>query len=99
MLLLMLMACGQNNSSNYVPQKHIVEIKDMKFEPTVINVHKGDTVFWINRDIVGHDIIENDKSWASPVLKTGDSWEKVVTKNAAYFCSIHITMKGELVVE
>jgi plastocyanin len=70
----------------------------MKFQPAELSVHQGDTVFWINRDIVAHDVTEKDKTWASPLLNAGDSWEKVVTKSDAYYCSIHITMKGELKV-
>lgn len=96
---LMLMACGQSNTPAYKPQKHVVEIKDMKFQPAELIVHKGDTVMWVNMDIVTHDVTENNKTWASPPLNTGDSWEKVITKSDAYYCSIHITMKGELTVE
>lgn len=99
LLLLMLQACGQSKQSEYMPIKHVVEIKDMKFQPAELSVHKGDTVFWINHDIVTHDVTEKNRTWASPILNAGDSWEKVVTKSDDYFCSIHITMKGEIAVE
>ena len=98
-MLMMLIACGQSKQSEYTPQKYIVEIKDMKFQPAELKVHKGDTVMWVNQDIVAHDVTEKDKTWASPVLNSGDSWEKVVTKSDDYFCSVHITMTGKLVVE
>ena len=99
LLPLMLLACGQSNTPAYKPQKHVVEIKDMKFQPEKLSVHKGDTVEWVNKDIVAHDVTENEKTWASPTLNMGDSWEKVITKSDAYFCSIHVIMKGELIVE
>ncbi len=98
-LLLMVMACMQSNTPAYTPKKHVVEIKDMKFQPAELTVHKGDTVMWVNKDIVTHDVTENNKTWASPPLNTGDSWEKVITQSDAYYCSIHITMKGNLTVE
>lgn len=98
-LLLMVMACGQSKQPEYTPQKHVVEIKDMKFQPAELKVNEGDTVIWINQDIVAHDVTEKDKAWASPVLNAGESWEKVVTKSDAYYCSIHITMTGKLAIE
>lgn len=81
------------------PSSHIVLIKDMKFQPAELTVNKGDTVIWINKDIVPHDITEINRAWASPLLNTGDTWEKVVTESASYFCSIHVVMKGKLIVK
>ena len=37
--------CSQNS-----PTTHTVLIKKMKFIPEVLNVKKGDTVVWINKD-------------------------------------------------
>ncbi len=81
------------------PKNHIVEIKDMKFQPEVLTVNKGDIVTWINRDYVPHDVTEINKAWASPRLKTNQSWKKVITKSASYYCSIHVVMKGKLIVK
>lgn len=78
------------------PKTHIVEIKDMKFQPAVLKLHKGDTVVWINKDIVAHDVTEDNKTWASPILAKGESWKKAITKNDSYYCSVHIVMKGKL---
>ena len=79
---------------------HTVEIKQMKFMPTELKLHKGDTVLWINKDITDHDITEETKkAWTSSKLPMGKSWSKVVTESADYFCSIHVVMKGKLIVE
>lgn len=81
-------------------KSYIVEIKDMKFQPAELVVHTGDTVVWINKDIVAHDVTEEPaKAWASSPLATGQSWSLVVTKSANYYCSIHVVMKGKLIVE
>ena len=84
---------------SYKPQTHIVEIKGMLFEPADLKVHKGDTVIWINKDIVAHDVTEENKAWASPTLASDSSWKKVITKSDSYYCSIHLVMKGDLTVE
>ena len=84
---------------NYVPQTHIVEIKDMLFQPADVLVHIGDTVMWINKDIVAHDVTEDGQDWASPALANGASWKKVITENESYYCSIHVVMKGKVTVQ
>jgi plastocyanin len=83
-----------------VPRKHTVEIRAMKFQPAELVVESGDTVVWVNRDIVAHDVTEQpSKAWNSPVMPIGASWSLVVTQSADYYCSIHVVMKGKLVVQ
>jgi plastocyanin len=79
---------------------HTVEIKQMKFQPSELKLHKGDTVLWINKDITDHDVTEeNKKAWTSSKLPMGKSWNMVVEESANYFCSMHVVMKGKLIVE
>ncbi len=79
---------------------HTVEIKQMKFVPEVLRLHAGDTVLWINKDITDHDITEeNRKAWTSSKFSMGKSWSKVIRESANYYCSIHVVMKGKLIVE
>lgn len=84
------------NTSTY----HTVVIRQMKFEPAELRLHKGDTVLWINKDITDHDITEEgNKKWSSSKLPMNQSWSMVVNQNANYYCSIHVVMKGKLIVE
>jgi len=79
---------------------HSVEIRQMKFVPEEVKVHKGDTISWINNDIVVHDITEEkNKEWSSSPVAIGATWIKVADKSADYFCSIHVVMKGKIIVE
>ena len=93
------------NSCSSAPEKTIhkvytVEIKQMKFQPAELVVQKGDTVVWINNDIVAHDVTEeSSKAWTSSLMPVGQSWKLVVTQSADYYCSIHLVMKGKLVVQ
>jgi plastocyanin len=71
----------------------------MKFEPAVLAVKKGDTVTWINKDLVEHDVTEEKtKAWHSSPLKPGQRYSRVVKAGTDYFCSIHVVMKGKLKV-
>ncbi len=77
-----------------------VEIKQMQFRPAELVLHKGDTVIWTNHDIVTHDgTEEKSKLWTSGPLAPGQSWSLVVTESADYYCSIHVVMKGKLIVD
>ena len=81
-------------------KSYIVEIKQMKFQPSELTVQKGDTVIWINQDIVAHDVTEaSAKAWTSSVLNAGMSWKMVAAQSFDYYCSIHVVMKGKLIVE
>ncbi len=83
-----------------IPKAHTVEIKQMKFQPAELSVQKGDTVVWINNDMVAHDVTEEaDKAWTSSLIPVGQSWSLVVTESADYYCSIHVVMKGKLIVQ
>lgn len=95
----LLLSC-KSTPETTVPAKHTVEIKAMKFQPAELIVKSGDTVVWVNRDIVAHDVTEEPgKAWTSAVMRAGASWGLVVTKNADYYCSIHVVMKGKLLVQ
>ena len=80
-----------------VPKVHTVVIQQMKFTPADLTVSEGDTVTWINRDIVDHNVTEKtNKEWSSSNLHPGKSWSMVVKKSAAYLCTIHPVMTGNL---
>src|SRR5690606_35917521 len=52
---------GQN-----IPKIDTIEIIQMQFRPAVLNVRKGDTVIFVNNDIVAHDATEiANRSWTS----------------------------------
>ena len=79
-------------------QRHIVEIRDFGFHPQRILVSQGDTIVWINRDIVPHTATAKDGRWGSKDLEEGDSWEMVVKNGGiqSYFCDFHPQMTAVL---
>lgn len=98
-LLLMSFVIYSCASAQVDPKTYTVEIKDMKFVPESITVNKGDTIIWINKDIVPHDVTEEkQKVWTSSVIPADGSWKMAVTEAADYYCSIHVVMKGKIVL-
>ncbi len=99
-LIFLLCAVAGCTSAPQKPKVYTVEIKDMKFVPENITVNKGDTVIWINHDMVAHDVTEETaKMWTSGPIAAGGAWKMAVTKEAAYYCSIHVVMKGKIELE
>ena len=95
---LLLMGCSSEPPKK-APKRYTVEIKQMRFEPAVLNAHEGDTVIFRNADLVTHNVTESvSKSWASGPLPEGAAWQFIVAKNADYYCSLHPVMKGRIVV-
>lgn len=82
------------------PHYFTVEIKQMKFNPQELVVAKGDTVVWVNNGITAHDVTaQPEAKWTSSSMPVGDSWQMIVNESSDYYCSIHVVMKGKLVMK
>ena len=77
----------------------IVTIENMKFNPATITLKKGEKVTFINKDIVAHNATETKNSWASPMLANGQSWTFAPKKTSNYYCTVHVVMKGKIIVK
>ena len=77
----------------------IVTIENMKFNPATITLNKGEKVTFINKDIVAHNATETKNSWASPMLANGQSWTFAPKKTSDYYCTVHVVMKGKIIVK
>ncbi len=81
--------------------KGSVSISNFAFTPKVIEVGSGDRVTWRNDDDVPHRIQSVTSAFApSTVLDTKASYEVQMTRPGRfeYFCSLHPTMTGSIVV-
>ena len=80
-------------------QSHLVAIEGMKFVPERLEVAAGDTVTWVNKDLVPHTVTAPGVD--SGAIAPGASW-KFVARRAGemqYVCRFHPTMKAVLVVK
>lgn len=83
------------------PRRHVVEIRGMAFQPAVLEVAPGDTVVWVNRDIVPHTATASGGGgWDTGVMAQGESRTHVARGDDAtdYHCALHPTMRGRLTV-
>jgi plastocyanin len=79
-----------------------VSMKDIKFNPSTVNIKVGDTVTWTNDDTVGHDVTgDGFKSGDAGGLAGGDTYEHKFNKAGTfkYECTVHPGMTGEVDVK
>jgi plastocyanin len=77
---------------------HQVVIEGMKFVPEHIEVAVGDSVTWVNRDLVPHTVTNAAKKLESGTIAANGRWRYVVRRKGDldYVCRFHPGMRGSL---
>jgi plastocyanin len=82
------------------PVTHTVRIDATRYEPQRLVIREGDTVVWVNEDLLPHTVTATGRAFDSEVLVQGARWR--FTAQAAgdfdYACTFHPTMTGRLEV-
>ena len=75
---------------------HQVTIEGMKFVPERIEVAVGDSITWINRDLVPHTVTNAAKKIESGTIDPNGKWRYVVRRKGDidYVCRFHPGMRG-----
>jgi plastocyanin len=83
------------------PATHTVTIDATSYRPARLAVHVGDTVVWVNKDLIPHTATAKGGGFDSKVLAAGASFRFTVeAKGAAdYACLFHPTMAGRIDVD
>ena len=83
-------ACQGNAGS----RTHVVEMRAFAFQPDTVRAAVGDTVVWINRDVVPHTATSSD--WDSGEMKQSAEWRLVIESGGefSYLCTLHPSMTG-----
>ncbi len=77
-----------------------ITIENLVFSPAEARAKVGDTVEWINKDIVGHTATARSGNW--DVMIAPHRSARVVLKKAGaadYYCRFHPNMTGRLTVD
>ena len=82
------------------PKRHTVTIESMRFQPETLTVARGDTIVWVNKDLVPHTATSKTGGFDSQIIPAEKSWELTVRKKGefAYVCTFHPTMAATLQV-
>ena len=73
----------------------------LAYTPGQVRIRAGQTVRWINRDLVVHTVTAEDRSWGSELIEQRGVYERRFDQPGTfpYFCLPHPTMKGVVIVE
>ncbi|MCA8295613.1 cupredoxin family copper-binding protein [Burkholderia sp. AU30198] len=79
---------------------HRIIIEGMRFNPASLTVERGDTVVWVNKDLVAHTATAAGV-FDSHEIAPDASWTYVANAPGrhAYICTFHPTMKATLTVK
>lgn len=82
------------------PRRHVVEMRGFAFAPARVEVARGDTVVWVNRDALPHTATAADAAWDSGEMRAHATWGRVADTAGRYeyICAYHPSMRGTIVV-
>ena len=100
-LVLILCSMGQAAGDPAETRTHTVTIEGMRFQPESITVARGDTIIWVNKDLVPHTATSEAGGFDSKDIQADKSWRYTLREKGdfVYICTFHPTMKGMLRVE
>lgn len=79
------------------PRRREIRMRGNSFAPRELRATLGDTIVWVNGDIVRHNAVRRDL-FDSGELKSGErfQWVPTDTGEVRYQCTIHTRMRGAL---
>ncbi|MEO8432050.1 MAG: cupredoxin family copper-binding protein [Acidobacteriota bacterium] len=80
------------------PKTHTVTMEGMRFHPDELTVAPGDTIVWVNEDLVPHTATSQAAGFDSRQIEAGKSWSFKASKKGdfPYVCTLHRKMKATL---
>ena len=93
-------SCSNQTKTQVISSKSdTIVINLMQFSPAKLNAVVGDTITWINKDLVDHNVSDTiNRLFYSDTIKPGKTFRWVVTGEVKYICTIHPTMNAEIIL-
>jgi plastocyanin len=95
------MATSLTGVSEAAAKTYVIVIEQMRFNPPVLTVHRGDRVVWVNKDLFPHTATAMSKAFDSHEISPNASWSYMARQTGSYpyLCTLHTTMRGTLTVQ
>jgi plastocyanin len=100
LLLLPLFVLALGAASPAGADDYAVSIMPSGFPP-LITIQNGDRVVWKNNDHVNRQVVADDNTWKSPVLKPGQTWARLFVNGGTftYHGAVKPNQHGRIVVD
>jgi len=98
-LALLVWGAGAGAQKARKPAAHTVTIDATSFQPASLTIAVGDSVTWVNKDVIPHTATSaKAQVFDSGTITSGQSWKHTFKSRGdlAYVCEFHPTMKGRL---
>ena len=105
LILILISGCSQQevDTQRTNQEPNTVIIKDFAFMPQKLSVDAGTMVTWKHDDKVIHDVAATNPlgSFTSENMQRGDKFTITFSEPGEYeyYCSIHPSMKGKIIVK
>ena len=78
---------------------HVVQIRNMAFQPSTLQMQAGDRVTFVNMDAAPHTATADNGSFDTGRLGRGDEATLQIVSAGTYsfFCAVHPTMRGQII--
>jgi plastocyanin len=85
------------------PKTHTIIVDAASFSPSALTVAAGDSIVWVNRDILAHTATTTDTKkpgFDSKIIQPGKSWKYTAKRRGEfpYTCAFH-PMNGTITVK
>jgi plastocyanin len=95
----LLLLSGSGSASAHATTVRVV-IQDMEYSPAQVTAHVGDTIEWVNKDVLLHTATDTGGAWDVSIAPGKTA--RLVVHTAGTFnyeCKYHPNMKGKIVVQ
>jgi plastocyanin len=91
-------ACEDENNNESGPGENEVWMQNNDFNPENLEISKGTTVKWINKDDVDHTVTSSDGLFDSKIVPAGETFQYTFDSTGTYdyVCTIHSGMSGTI---
>ena len=72
------------------PKTHTVTMENMRFQPESLTVARGDTVVWVNRDLVPHTATSKAGGFDSQIIQAEESWRVYRAEEGRLRLRLHV---------
>lgn len=89
--------CAELSNDCDTQTQHQIVITGFQFVPSELQVAVGDSITWVNQDIVPHSIFVNEsQKTLSPEFDKNEEFTLQVENAFDYSCGLHPSMLGEI---
>ena len=96
---LLILSVSAGGATSAAGGEHRIVIRAADYVPRQMTVRAGDTVEWVNEDIVAHTATDKARGWEVTVSPAETGRVTLQTPGTVdYFCSFHPNMTGTILV-